>query len=347
MNSSSNQEQRYHRQTLLPQIGTAGQEKLSQSRVAILGCGALGTHAADQLARAGVGFLKIVDRDFVEWNNLQRQVLFDERDIAEQLPKAVAAKRKLEQINSRIKVEAVVADIHAGNAEGLIQDVDLVLDGLDNFETRFLVNEACVKNRKPWIYTGCVGTHGVTLTVLPGQTPCLRCVFASAPPPEVAPTCDTAGVLAAAVSMITAFQVTEAIKILTGNFAALNRSLYGFDIWTRETQSLPVRDLLKAGDCPVCGRGEYPHLSGQSGSQSAVLCGRSAVQVNHFPARPVHFPELRKKLEAQAEIYCNDYLMKIKIDGYEITLFPDSRAIIYGLSDTALARSLYAKYIGG
>src|SRR3990167_9018529 len=239
---------RYHRQYLFQKIGEEGQRKISSSRIAIIGCGALGTVLVNTLSRAGVGFIRIVDRDFIEFNNLQRQVLFDEEDIKENLPKAVAAERKIKKINSQIQVEAVVSDVNFTNIERFVQDVDLILDGTDNFETRFLINDACVKLNKPWIYGAVIGSHGLTMTILPHETPCLRCVFESAPPPELTPTCDTAGIIAPASQIIASLEATEAIKFLSGNKSELNRVLYSYDVWTHEAKSFKLEGLRDATD---------------------------------------------------------------------------------------------------
>src|SRR3990167_449994 len=267
---------RYHRQYLFQKIGEEGQRKLSASRIAIIGCGALGTVLINTLARAGVGFIRVVDRDFIELNNLQRQVLFDEDDIKENLPKAIAAERKVKRINSTIKFEAVVSDVNFTNIERLIQDVDLVLDGTDNFETRFLMNDACVKLGKPWIYSAAIGSQGLTMVILPGETACLRCVFESAPPPELTPTCDTAGIVATASTVIASLAATEAIKFLSGNAADLNATLYSYDVWTREVKSFRLDGLREVTDCATCKRYTFEYRSeehtSELQSQSNLVC---------------------------------------------------------------------------
>ena len=311
----------------------------------ILGCGALGSILANHLGRAGVGTIRIVDRDFIEYNNLQRQVLFDEEDVRQNLPKAVAAKNKLEKINSEIKIEAVVADVNYTNIEQLIEGVDLVVDGMDNFETRFVINDACVKHHMPWIYGGCIGTHGITMVIVPGKTPCLRCVFESAPPPELSPTCDTAGVLGPAVNVIASFQAMEAIKFLSGNFDALDKTLYTFDVWTRESKALKIEGLHQRIDCPTCGQKNFEYLTGEKGSRSTSLCGRNAVQISRDNPLEIDFKTLADKLKQVGEVRYNNFLLKFKVDKHEITLFPDGRAIIQGTNDIALARTLYSKYV--
>lgn len=336
---------RYHRQYLIPQIREEGQKKLCASRAVILGCGALGSILANHLGRAGVGQLRLVDRDFIELNNLQRQVLFDEQDIADNLPKAVAAARKLAKINSQIRVEPVVADINYSNIEGLIEGADLVLDGMDNFESRFVINDACVKHGIPWVYGGCIGTHGITMVIIPGKTPCLRCVFETAPPPELSPTCDTAGVLGPAVNVIAALQAMEALKFLSGNREALDKTLYSYDVWTRESKALKVEGLHQRVDCPTCRRRNFEYLSGEKGSRSVSLCGRNAVQITMDRGLKLDFAALAEKLGAVGEVKHNAFLLKAKIGPHEITLFPDGRAIIQGTHDITLARNLYSKYV--
>jgi len=336
---------RYNRQYLLPQIGEEGQRKIASSRVVVLGCGALGSILANHLARAGAGWMRIVDRDFVELNNLQRQVLFDEDDIRRNLPKAVAAKEKVQKINSAITVEAVVADVNYANVESLIEGADLVMDGMDNFETRFVINDACVKHGKPWIYAGCIGTHGITMSIVPGKTPCLRCVFESAPPPELSPTCDTAGVLGPAVNIIASLQATEAIKFLSGNTQALNKTLFTFDAWTHEAKALKIENLHQKINCPTCGQRNFEYLKGEKGSRSASLCGRNAVQISRDEPLKLDFKDLAAKLKRVGEVTFNTFLLKFKTGEYEIPLFPDGRAIIQGTHDIAQARTLYSKYV--
>lgn len=336
---------RYHRQYLLSQLGEEGQRKICRGRVAILGCGALGSILANHLVRAGVGFVRLVDRDYLEYNNLQRQVLYDEEDIRQNLPKAVAAKNKLARINSQIEIEAVVADVSYANVESLVEGVDLVLDGMDNFETRFLVNDACVKHGIPWIYGGCIGTHGITMVVIPHQTACLRCVFETAPPPELSPTCDTAGILGPAVNIIAALQATEALKFLSGNLPALDKTLYTYDVWTREAKALKIEGLHLATKCLTCVEKNFEYLKGEKGSRSATLCGRNAVQIMLDRPLELDFKALAEKLKDVGEVRYNAFLLKLQVDSYEITLFLDGRAIIQGTKDISMARSLYSKYV--
>lgn len=341
---------RYSRQMLYEKVGEAGQEKLAASRVVLFGCGALGTVIAGTLVRAGVGFLRICDRDFIEVDNLQRQILFDENDIAENLPKAQAAARKLREINSQVVVDPHVVDVNPTNIMELAQGADLLLDGTDNFETRFLINDLAVQSRRPWIYGAVIGATGLCMTIVPGRTPCLRCIFELAPPPEMNPTCDTAGVLAPAVSVVASLQAIEAMKLLMGRVDEINPSLVHLDLWSGRMMNMNVQSARQSGSCPCCTRGEFEYLSGRHTGGTTTLCGRDAVQVT--PAARgnarVDFAAIAAKLNAVAEgpVQCNDYLLRARIDGYEVTLFPDARAIIKGTADPARARSLYARFFG-
>ncbi|MBI4387502.1 MAG: ThiF family adenylyltransferase [Candidatus Omnitrophica bacterium] len=337
---------RYQRQYLFKPLGEEGQKKICASRVLVVGCGALGTVIVSTLARAGVGFLRIVDRDFIELNNLHRQVLFDEADVKANLPKAVAAANKVKAINSGIVVESIVSDVNFTNIENFAKDIDLVMDGTDNFETRFLINEACVKLGKPWIYGACVGSHGLMAVVIPKETPCLRCIFESAPPPELSPTCDTAGIIAPTATVIASLESTEAIKLLSGNKSAIQKSLFSFDVWTGETRSFRLEGLRELTNCPVCKRGEYSVLSGKESSRTSVLCGRNSVQIFRQDQKHVNFKELAARLEKIGKVSFNTFLLRAEIEKYEIALFPDGRAIIKGTSDPAQAKTVYSKYIG-
>jgi adenylyltransferase/sulfurtransferase len=338
--------QRYSRQMRFPGIGEEGQRRLLASRVTLCGCGALGTVIANFLVRAGVGHLRIVDRDFIEPSNLQRQILFDEQDIADSLPKSVAAARKLKVVNSGVDVEAVVTDIDRTNVVDLVRDADVILDGSDNFELRYLINDAAVKLEKPWVYGGCVGSHGQTMTIVPGQTPCLRCVFEAAPGPGEAGTCETAGVLAPIVSIVASFQAAEALKLLAGRREQLNRDLLYFDVWENVQRRIRIAPLLGKVDCPCCQQGRFEWLDGQHGSQTTSLCGRNSVQVSHRSAARLDFEHMAADLRRLGEVTFNRFLMKFHAEGHEFTLFPDGRAIIKGTSDEDRARSLYAKYVG-
>jgi len=336
---------RYARQMRFAPLGTAGQQKLLAARALVVGCGALGSVIANTLARAGVGKLRIVDRDFLELNNLQRQVLYDEDDVAAGLPKAIAAKNRLAKINSTIEIEPVVADVDHTNIERLLSGVDCLIDGTDNFETRFLLNDAAVKLRLPWIYGGCLGAEGQTLTILPGQTPCLRCLMPEPPPPGTTPTCDSAGILATIISVIASLEANEALKILSGHVAAISRTWMVFDLWDNTVRQIKL-DAAKTPDCPCCGRGEFAWLSGSRGSHTAVLCGRNAVQLS-FPGRStVSLAELEAKLAAVGRTTRNKYLVRAAIGPYQLTVFPDGRAVVGGTEEIAEARSVYAKYVG-
>jgi adenylyltransferase/sulfurtransferase len=340
--------ERYSRQVLFPPIGEAGQRRLLQSRVLLCGCGALGSAIADGLVRAGVGFVRLVDRDFVELSNLQRQTLFDEQDIADQIPKAVAAARKLRRINSSSKVEPVVADIDHTNILRFAERVDLLVDGLDNFETRFLINDASLASGIPWIYGGCIGSHGQTMTIIPGETACLRCLMESVPPPGTTETCDTAGIIGPAVTVVAALQVTSALKLLSGQRANVDPSLMVIDVWDGTLRKMNVAGLRDQSNCAACVRGERDWLTGQQRAQTSVLCGRNAVQVS--PPQPItmSLSELASKLRPLGRVATNVFLIRLlPFDAdFEMTIFADGRAIIKGTNDPAVARSIYARYVG-
>ena len=336
--------ERYSRQILFREIGEAGQERLLHSRVLIVGCGALGAAHAEMLARAGVGNLRIVDRDFVEFTNLQRQTLFCEDDAVERLPKAVAAKARIGEINSEIEVEAIIADVNHSNIEALIDCCDLVLDGTDNFQVRYLLNDACVKHGKTWIYGAAVSSYGTTMTIIPGRTPCLRCIFSEMPDAGSSPTCDTAGVIMPIIATVSATQVSEALKILVGDIGSLHGSLMQFDVWAND------RQRIKLGppdpDCKTCGQREFEFLDAESGEFSSVLCGRNAVQI--APPRPVELDldGLADRLKFSVAVTQNEYLLRFTTGENEMTVFRDGRAIVKGTDDPAVARSLYARFVG-
>jgi adenylyltransferase/sulfurtransferase len=337
---------RYSRQVIFPGIGTEGQRRLIESHVTLCGCGALGTVLASSLARAGVGHLRIIDRDFLELHNLQRQVLFDENDVNEGLPKAEAAARKLEAVNSTVHVQPVVTDIDHTNIIELTHDADVILDGTDNFETRYLINDVSVKLGKPWVYGGCIGSHGQVMTIVPGQTPCLRCVVESAPPPGMAPTCETAGILGTTVNIIASLQATEALKILTGQLDAIVRELIMVDIWDGTFKKLKIAALRDSVDCPTCKQRNFEWLDGKLGSHTTSLCGRNAVQIAHRSAERLSFETLEKQLAPLGPVTYNRFMLKFDVDGYQFTVFPDGRAIIKGTNDVNKARTLYAQYVG-
>jgi molybdopterin-synthase adenylyltransferase len=342
---------RYSRQMRVPGIGKAGQERIRASRVTLCGVGALGTVLANILVRAGVGHIRVIDRDFVEPSNLQRQVLFDESDVTNNLPKSEAAATKMRAINSDVVVEPIVADIDRTNIESFCDGADLILDGTDNFEVRYTINDASIKLGKPWIYGGAVGVEGMTMTIIPDETPCLRCVFEQSPGPGEVGTCETAGVLGPIVSIVARFQATEALKILAGKKETINRELYMMNIWENTSRRVKIAPLKgRKGQCPCCAQRKFEWLEGEHGTQTTSLCGRNAVQVTQRRSSALNLGELRKQLEATTTVTANKFLMKFQItdagEGYEFTVFPDGRAIIKGTDDTERARTLYAKYIG-
>jgi molybdopterin-synthase adenylyltransferase len=333
--------ERYSRQILFAGIGRQGQEALLASHAVVVGCGALGSFHAAALARAGVGRLTIIDRDYVEPSNLQRQWLFEEADAAEGLPKAVAAERRIARINSGISVRGVVADLSASTAGELLGGAGVILDGTDNFEARYLINDFAVSRGIPWIYGAAVGSYGLAMPVIPRRTACLRCVYPE-PPAGAQPTCETAGVLNVVVSLVASLQVADALKILSGHADSVQARITTADVWHGGIRQIeaPRRDP----GCPTCGLGEYPYLD-ESRRQPATLCGRNAVQVADR-ARPIDLAELKTRLDPLGEVRANEFALRFRVEPYEMTVFPDGRAIIKGTSDTGVARSLYAKYLG-
>ncbi len=334
-------EDRYSRQVLFNGIGAEGQRKLKESSIAVVGCGATGSSVASLLARAGVGKLRIIDRDYVEPSNLQRQALFDEIDAAECFPKALAAARKISQFNSDVAVNGVVDDLTPDNVETLLGGVDLILDATDNFETRYLMNDFAVKHTVPWIYAAAVRSYAVTMNILPGDTACLTCIFPAAPQGTIE-TCDTSGILSSAVNLAVSFEATEAIKILIGARDTIRRTMLSVDVWANEHAEMSTSKPRI--DCQTCGLKEFPHLAGE-GRPHITLCGRNSVQI-HERHRPIAFPEMQMRLEPHGKVKYNDFVLKFWRDGFEMTLFPDGRAIIKGTTDSAVARSLYARFVG-
>jgi len=332
---------RYSHQILFQGIGAEGQKKLLSARVVIVGCGATGSVLASLLARAGVGTLRILDRDYVESSNLQRQSLFDENDARESLPKAIAAAKQIGRFNSQIVVEPHVADLTPANVDSLLGGVDLILDGTDNFETRYLINDYAVKNSVAWIYTATVGSYAVTLNVLPGETACLACVFPD-PPRGTVETCETAGVLNSAVNLAASLAATEALKFLVGARAQMRRTLLSWDVWNNQKGEVAAAHP-RAG-CRACGERNFVHLAGE-GRPHITLCGRNSVQI-HERQRPVDFAEMSARLLPHGAVRHNQFVLKFWHGPYEMTLFPDGRAIIKGTVDKAIARSLYARYVG-
>jgi len=340
--------ERYSRQTLFHGLGEDGQRRLMASKVLLCGCGALGTVLADTLTRAGVGFLRIVDRDFVETSNLQRQVLFDENDVAEQLPKAIAAERKLNQINSNVSIEAIVADVDHTNIRQLADGVDLILDGTDNFEIRFLINDTSLETGIPWVYAGCIGSHGQSMAIFPNESACLRCLIESVPEPGTTETCDTAGILGPTVNVIASLQAIDAMKILAGRRDLVSATLTIIDVWDGSFRQMSLKDLRDRSNCPACVQGQREWLSGERGSQTTILCGRNAVQVSPPAKLNLSFDEVAKKIGSAGEIQVNPYLLRLNLSNpdYEITLFRDGRAIVKGTQEIGIARALYARYVG-
>lgn len=352
--SSADPMSRYHRQVILPGIGVEGQRRLAAAHAAIVGCGALGCAIADTLARAGVGRLTLIDRDLVEITNLQRQTLFDEKDAAGLTPKAEAARARLDAVNSAIEVRAVVADLTGANAERLLFDAGakpgVLLDGTDNFETRYLLNDLAVKHGIAYCYGGVVGTTGMQFTVLPGSPdrPCLRCLFPESPAPGSAPTCDTAGVLGPAVAVVAACQSADAIKILTGHSELVAPSLLSFDLWSNERRRLGLAGTRR-GDCPACGLGRFEFLDGERGGGTAALCGQDAVQVSPSASTPVDLERLADRLGAVATVTRTPFLLRARVPeqgGVDLTVFRDGRAIIKGVRGADQARAVYARWVG-
>ena len=337
---------RYHRQIILPFIGEAGQQRLLDSHALVVGCGALGTMIVDTLARAGVGRLSIIDRDTIDLTNLQRQVLFDEDDVKATIPKAEAAKARLARINSQVRVEARVDDFNHRNAKRYLDDADVIIDGLDNFETRFLLNDHAVRHTIPWIYGACVGSYGITLPIIPGKTPCLRCLLATAPPPGSTPTCDQAGILAAVAGVIASHQTSEALKILTGNLEKVCGELLTVDLWENRWMRTRAGRSEFPGPCVCCTEGRFEYLEGEKGAMETTLCGRESVQI--LPPDPIDLDleALSGNLKDAGRIERNRFLLRLELPEQVLVVFPDGRALISGTKDPAVARSLYARYVG-
>jgi adenylyltransferase/sulfurtransferase len=333
--------ERYSRQILFQPVGPDGQKRLTAARVAIVGCGATGSALSSLLARAGVGYLRIIDRDYVEPSNLQRQVLFDEADAAESLPKAVAAARKIRSFNSEITVEPYAADLVPDNAAELLGNIHLILDGTDNFETRYLINDYAVSEKLPWIYAAGVGSYAVTMTVLPKETACLACIFPDSPTGLVE-TCDTSGILNSAINLVASIAATEAMKLIVGARDKIRRTLLSYDVWSN--QHAEVSTAHPREGCRACAQHNFVHLAGE-GRPHISLCGRNSVQI-HERQRPIDFDEITRRLTPHGQVRHNEFVLKFWREPYEMTLFPDGRAIIKGTTDTAIARSLYARYIG-
>ncbi|UQZ37148.1 thiamine biosynthesis protein ThiF [Paenibacillus sp. PK3_47] len=337
---------RYSRQVRFTPFGEEGQQGLSCSSVLIVGAGALGTGIAETLARCGVGRIILADRDYVEWSNLQRQQLYTEEDAVRRLPKAAAAKARLEQVNSEIMIEAHVMDVRAEELEILLSDVDLIMDGTDNFDTRLIINDLAQKHRIPWIYGACVGSYGITYTILPGETPCLNCLLGTIP--LGGDTCDTAGILPQAVQLVTANGTAEAIKLLGGRREHLRSKLLSFDVWRNEHQEIGVK-AAKKEDCPSCGlRPVYPYLSAANTERSDVLCGRDTVQIRPAGRQQLNLEETAARLSrlGAGKVERNPYLVSFTEEPYRMVVFADGRALIHGTNEIAAARSFYHRYFG-
>lgn len=334
--------EKYSRQILFAPLGRDGQQKLHDAQVLIIGCGALGTAQANALVRAGVGRLRVIDRDYVEESNLQRQLLFDEADAKQSLPKAVAAERHLRRLNSDVEVEGVIADIDSFSIEAYVRGFDLILDGTDNFETRFLINDVAVKLGIPWLYGAVVGSYGATLTVLPGRSACLACVFPERPQ-GLQETCDTVGVISPAVAWVAAIQVAEALKILTGCESELHGRLLAYDVWRNTHQQ--ITPLIDA-QCRACQQRRFTYLEGAALSHTTLLCGRNSIQIRQPEGQSLDLAALRARLEPVGPVRANGFLLRCQLDPYELTVFADGRAIVKGTDDPAMARKIYAQYVG-
>jgi adenylyltransferase/sulfurtransferase len=337
---------RYSRQVLFAGIGDEGQRRLASSSVLLVGCGALGSVIAEILVRAGIGRLTIADRDYVDESNLQRQSLYTESDCEEGLPKATAAVRHLGRINSSVDLVERVTDVRSANIGELVPGQSLILDGTDNFETRYLLNDASLRWKIPWTYGACVGAYGMCMTIVPGVTPCLRCVLQHVPPPGSSPTCDTSGIIGPVVHLVAGFEAAEALKLLTGRIERINRRLITADLWENRISAV---DLSRGGpdpDCAACGRGDYQFLRGEHEGRAYALCGRNAVQVWTGESRPVDFHAIAQRLAATAAVTYNNYLMRASFGQFEIALFRDGRGIIRGTHDVEEARRIYSKFVG-
>ncbi|MEK4467966.1 MULTISPECIES: molybdopterin-synthase adenylyltransferase MoeB [Bacillus] len=336
--------ERYSRQQLFTPIGKEGQEKIRNKHVLIIGAGALGSASAEAFVRAGIGKLTIIDRDYVEWSNLQRQQLYAEQDAIEKLPKAIAAQNRLKQINSDVQIQALVMDARVDNMEALLGGVDVIIDATDNFDIRFVINDTSQKYNIPWIYGSCVGSYGMSYTIIPKKTPCLHCVLKSVP--VTGATCDTVGIISPAVQIVAAYQVAEAFKILVEDYEAVRKTFLMFDIWSNQHHSLKL-GKIKTEDCPSCGTNRtYPYLSYENQTKTAVLCGRNTVQI-----RPVHnshydFDELEKVLKNHGKVDRNPYLLSCQLEEYRIVIFQDGRVFIHGTNEIQKAKQLYYRLLG-
>jgi len=335
---------RYLRQVQFAALGTEGQKRLARARVLVCGCGALGTMVANHLVRAGVGYVRLVDRDLVDLSNLHRQCLFDEQDAHQELPKAVAAAEKLQSINSEVRVEPIVADIRSDTIGALARDIDLLVDGTDNFETRFLLNDYAIREKIPWVFAACLGAQGQVMVILPGETPCLRCLIPTLPPAGAVPTCETAGILGPTVGVVASLEAMEALKILAGRHEAVTRDLIVVNLWPvtlRQISLAGLRDPL----CPTCGQGRFEFLEHRRESTSVTLCGRKTVQVTPAEGR-CDLDEIYNRWSTLGEVERSPYFLRLRTPDWTLTLFPDGRALITGIEDPVLGRTIYARFVG-
>ncbi|MCV9888803.1 thiazole biosynthesis adenylyltransferase ThiF [Metabacillus halosaccharovorans] len=337
--------ERYSRQILFSPIGEKGQEQIRKKHILVVGAGALGTANAEMIARAGIGKLTIVDRDYVEWSNLQRQQLYIEEDAQNRIPKAVAAKLHLKKINSEVEVHSFVEDVTSTNIEELAEGVDLIIDATDNFETRLLINDVALKHEIPWIYGGCVGSYGLTFTIIPHETPCLHCLLKHIPFDGM--TCDTVGVISPIVSMVASHQTSEALKLLVGDEENRRGKLVSFDLWKNQYSSINM-DRLKNNACPTCGTNPvYPYLTAEMETKAAVLCGRDTVQIRPSETKQFSFAQVAERVKPLADAFLeNPFLMSFTFGEHRIVLFKDGRALIHGTKDISEAKKIYHRYVG-
>ncbi|AUS87219.1 thiamine biosynthesis protein MoeB [Lysinibacillus sp. YS11] len=335
---------RYSRQQLFHPIGQTGQQSLQQKHVLIIGAGALGSASAEALVRAGIGRLTLIDRDYVEWSNLQRQQLYTELDAQEKMPKVIAAKKRLQQINTEVEIHVGIMDACTETLLPLLEDVDVMVDATDNFDVRFVMNDLAQKYRIPWVYGSCVGSYGATYTVVPGKTPCLHCLLKVMP--HTGMTCDTVGIISPAVQIVAAYQVAEVFKLLVGDDKALRKSYLTFDVWQNQHYEINV-EKIRQGDCPSCGdKPTYPYLSYENQTKLQILCGRDAVQIR--PPKPIYYSldQLANQLCSHGEVQVNPYLLSCQADDYRIVIFQDGRVVIHGIQDIQKAKSIYYRLLG-
>ncbi len=337
---------RYSRQVLFPPIGPVGQRKIRQTKVGLVGLGALGSTIAETLVRAGIGSLIAVDRDIVEFSNLHRQGLYQESDAAQRLPKALAAERRLRAMNASVTIEAHVTDFRADNAEEIFSGCDCILDGTDSFETRYLVNDLAVSTSTPWIYGACVAATGMTATIIPQVTPCLTCLFPDPPPPGAGETCDTAGIIAPAAQIVAALQVTECLKLLSGDQNALRPGLLSFELWPFRLIEIGTKDPKPRHDCQTCVRLEFPFLEGDRETEGIVLCGRDSVQIRPPAQGELDLKAVAARLETQGKVSVTKIVLNFETEGLAMTLFKDGRALIRGTTDPAVARQFFGRFVG-